>query len=132
MDKKKEQVKFSEENSSSTANPNRVAEYYKQYYAKNKEKIQQYYKEHYTKNFDKNKQQRHDYYINNKETIINNNLKYYYEFKDDIRTIQNDYYKEYYIKNRSRLLQGLTVKEYKHKLEAKTVSIKKDKILVEL
>ena len=49
-------------------------EYYKLYYAKNKEKIQQYYKEHYTKNFDKNKQQRHEYYINNKETIINNNL----------------------------------------------------------
>ena len=49
-------------------------EYYKRYYAKNKEKIQQYYKEHYTKNFDQNKQQRHEYYINNKETIINNNI----------------------------------------------------------
>ena len=68
--------------------------------------------------------------MNNKETIINNNLKYYYEFKDDIRTIQNEYSKEYYIKNRSRLLQGLTVKKYNDKLKVKTVSIKKDKILV--
>ena len=93
-------------------------EYYKLYYAKNKEKIQKYYKEHYTFFFNKNKQQRHEYYINTKENIINNNLKYYYEFKDDIWTIQNDYYKDCYIKNRSRLLQGLTVSEYKDKLKA--------------
>ena len=130
MDKKKEQVKFSKENSSSTANPYRVAEYHKQYYAKNKEKIQQYYKEYYTKNFDKNKQQRHEYYINNKETIINNNLKYYYEFKDDIRAIQNDYYKEYYLKNRNRLLQHLTVSDYRNKLKTKTKVIIKDNIKV--
>jgi hypothetical protein len=73
----------------------------------------------------KNKEQHKDYYINNKETIINNNLKYYYEFKDDIRTIQNEYFKEYYIKNRSRLLQGLTVSQYNDKLKPKTISIKK-------
>ena len=103
-----------------------------EYYIKNKEKIKEYYTKYHKENYIKNKEKHKDYYINNKETIINNNLKYYYEFKDDIRTIQNDYYKEYYIKHRSRLLQGLTVKQYKHKLEAKTVSIKKDKILVEL
>ena len=58
----------------------------------------------------KNKEKHKNYYINNKDTIINNNLKYYYEFNDDIRAIQNDYYKEYYVKHRLRLLQGLTVK----------------------
>ena len=42
----------------------------------------------------KNKEKHKDYYINNKDTIINNNLKYYYEFKDDIRAIQNNYYKK--------------------------------------
>ena len=107
-------------------------QYHKEYYIKNKEKIKQYYTDYHKENYIKNKEKHKDYYINNKDTIINNNLKYYYEFKDDIRAIQNDYYKDYYIKNRSRLLQGLTVKQYKLKLEAKTVSIKKDKILVEL
>ena len=105
-------------------------QYHKEYYIKNKEKMQQYYKEHHKENYLKNKEKHKDYYMNNKETIINNNLKYYYEFKDDIRTIQNEYSKEYYIKNRSRLLQGLTVKKYNDKLKVKTVSIKKDKILV--
>ena len=105
-------------------------QYHKEYYIKNKEKMQQYYKEHHKENYLKNKEKHKDYYMNNKETIINNNLKYYYEFIDDIRAIQNDYYKEYYIKNRSRLLQGLTVKKYNDKLKVKTVSIKKDKILV--
>ena len=107
-------------------------QYHKEYYIKNKEKIQQYYKEHHKENYLKNKEKYKDYYMNNKETIIKNNLKYYYEFKDDIIAIQNDYYKEYYIKNRSRLLQGLTVKQLSEKLKVKTVSIKKDKILVEL
>ena len=105
-------------------------QYHKEYYIKNKEKMQQYYIKHHKENYMKNKEQHKDYYINNKETIINNNLKYYYEFKDDIRAIQNDYYKEYYTKNRSRLLQGLKVSEYANKLKVKTVSTKKDKIMV--
>ena len=106
-------------------------EYYKIYYAKNKEKLKEYYREYYKEYNIKNKVQKHEYYIKNRDTILKNNLNYYYEFKDDIRTIQNEYYKEYYIKNKSRLLQGLTVSEYNDKLKAKTISIKKDKILVE-
>ena len=77
-------------------------EYHKLYYEKNKEKIQEYYREHHKKNYTNNKEQ------------------------------HKDYYKEYYIENRSRLLQGLTVSQYNDKLKVKTVSIKKDKILVEL
>ena len=105
-------------------------EYYKIYYAKNKEKLKEYYREYYKEYNIKNKVQKHEYYIKNRDTILKNNLNYYYEFKDDIRTIQNEYYKEYYIKNRSRLLQGLTVSEYKNKLETKTKVIIKDEIKV--
>ena len=105
-------------------------EYHKIYYAKNKEKMKEYNREYYKAYNIKNKVQKHEYYIKNRETILKNNLNYYYEFKDDIRTIQNEYYKEYYIKNKSRLLQGLTVSEYKHKLETKTKVIIKDEIKV--
>jgi hypothetical protein len=105
-------------------------EYYKLYYAKNKEKLKEYYREYYKEYNIKNKKQKHDYYIKNKEMILNNNLNYYYENKDEIRPIQNEYYKEYYIKNRNRLLQHLTVSDYKHKLETKTKVIIKNKIQV--
>jgi hypothetical protein len=101
-------------------------DYHKEYYNKNKEKIKQYYIKYHKTNHMRNK----EHYINNKETIINNNFKYYYENKDDIRPMQNEYYKEYYIKNRSRLLQHLTVDEYKYKLETKTKVIIKDEIKV--
>jgi hypothetical protein len=62
--------------------------------------------------------------------ILNKNLNYYYENKDEIRQQQNEYYKEYYIKNRNRLLQHLTVSDYKHKLETKTKVVIKNNMKV--
>ena len=62
--------------------------------------------------------------------ILNKNLNYYYENKDEIRPQQNEYYKEYYLKNRNRLLQHLTVNDYKHKLETKTKIIIKNSVTV--
>jgi hypothetical protein len=105
-------------------------EYYKLYYAKNKEKLKEYYREYYKEYNIKNKQQKHDYYIENKEMILNKNLNYYYKNKDEIRQQQNEYYKEYYLKNKNRLLQHLSVSDYKHKLETKTKVIINNKIQV--
>ena len=44
-------------------------EYYKIYYAKNKEKLKEYYREYYKEYNIKNKNQKHEYYIKNRETI---------------------------------------------------------------
>ena len=97
-------------------------QYHKEYYIKNKEKMQQYYKEHHKKYYVDNIELIKDYYVKNKEKILKYSSDYYYELKDEIRPIQNEYSREYYIKNRSRLFQGLTVKEYNDKFKVKKES----------
>ena len=57
-------------------------------------------------------------------------VNYYYENKDKIRDIQNEYYQEYYNKNRSRLLQHLTVNKYKIKKSTPTKITYKENIKV--
>lgn len=83
---------------------------------KNKDKIKQYKKEHYKKNKESLKEKGLIYRQKNKEKIINYRKEYYQKNKEKLSLIQkenniknknklNQYKKEYYQKNKVKLLQ---------------------------
>ena len=117
-------------------NNEKIKEYYKEYYQKNKERLREkrkeYYKEYYQKNKErlreKKKEYLKEYYQKNKERLREKKKEYLKEYRKENKEKFKNYNKKYYEKNKeAKILRILKWREKnKEKVKERTRKYNKE------